>query len=219
MTEPSSKTSRIARAINGAIESTVRVSKRFSSGMGRVLVTTTSRAPHSPRRWAAGSENTACVAAMMTSFAPASLRICTAPAIVPPVSIMSSISTQTRPSTSPTTVLDSALFGTVRSRLLCTKPSGTPPRRSAHCSATRTRPVSGETTVTSSPSTLERMWSASSGMANRWSTGPSKKPWIWAVCRSTLITREAPAVLYRSATRRAEIGSRPRPFLSWRAYG
>ncbi|SHW39095.1 Uncharacterised protein [Mycobacteroides abscessus subsp. abscessus] len=50
-----------------------------------------------------------------------------------------------------------------------------------------------------------------------WSTGPSKKPWIWSVCRSTVTMRSAPAVLYRSATRRAEMGSRPRCFLSWRA--
>ena len=55
-------------------------------------------------------------------------------------------------------------------------------------------------------------------MAHRWSTGPSKKPWICAVCRSTLMRRSAPAVLNRSAMRRAEIGSRPRCFLSWRAY-
>src|SRR6266511_223342 len=41
-------------------------------------------------------------------------------------------------------------------------------------------------------------------IANRWSTGPSKKPWIWAVCRSTVRMRLAPAVLYRSATSRAE---------------
>ena len=53
--------------------------------------------------------------------------------------------------------------------------------------------------------------------ANRWSTGPSKKPWIWAVCRSTAISRSAPAVANRSAMSRAEIGSRPRFFLSCRA--
>ena len=41
-----------------------------------------------------------------------------------------------------------------------------------------------------------------------------KKPWIWAVCRSTAINRLAPEVLNRSATSLAEIGSRPRCFLS-----
>ena len=40
-------------------------------------------------------------------------------------------------------------------------------------------------------------------MAKRWSTGPSKKPWICAACRSTLMMRSAPAALKRSATRRA----------------
>ena len=33
------------------------------------------------------------------------------------------------------------------------------------------------------------------------------------------MSRSAPAVSNRSAKSRAEIGSRPRPFLSWRAYG
>src|SRR5690606_35752886 len=70
VTEPSSKTSRIARAMSGAIDSTVSFSKRWSSGMGSVSVTTTSRAPHSCKRRAAGSERTPCVAATMTSFAP-----------------------------------------------------------------------------------------------------------------------------------------------------
>ena len=41
------------------------------------------------------------------------------------------------------------------------------------------------------------------GSAMRWSTGPSKKPWIWAVCRSTAMSRSAPAVLNRSAISRA----------------
>jgi hypothetical protein len=38
--------------------------------------------------------------------------------------------------------------------------------------------------------------------------GPSKKPWICAVCRSTVMSRSAPAVLNMSAIRRALIGSR-----------
>jgi hypothetical protein len=41
VTEPSSKTSWMARASSGAIGSTVRRSQRFSSGIGRVSVTTT----------------------------------------------------------------------------------------------------------------------------------------------------------------------------------
>ena len=56
-------------------------------------------------------------------------------------------------------------------------------------------------------------------MACRWSTGPSKKPWAWAVCRSTVTIRSAPAVLNMSAIRRADTGSRPAYLRSWRAYG
>ena len=50
-------------------------------------------------------------------------------------------------------------------------------RSLAYCSATFTRPASGETMTRSSPSS--RMASVSTGRAWRWSTGPSKKPWIW----------------------------------------
>ena len=39
-------------------------------------------------------------------------------------------------------------------------------------------------------------------MACRWSTGPSKKPEICSVCRSTAMSRSAPAVLMRLALAR-----------------
>ena len=52
-----------------------------------------------------------------------------------------------------------------------------------------------------------------------WSTGTSKKPWIWPACRSIVSTRSAPAVWIISATSFAVIGSRGRDFLSWREYG
>jgi len=42
VTDPSLKTSWMARAMSGAIDSTVSLSNRFSGGMGRVLVTMTS---------------------------------------------------------------------------------------------------------------------------------------------------------------------------------
>ena len=42
VTDPSLKTSLMARAMSGAIDSTVSLSKRFSGGMGSVLVTMTS---------------------------------------------------------------------------------------------------------------------------------------------------------------------------------
>ena len=70
-----------------------------------------------------------------------------------------------------------AWFGTLMSRVLCTKARGAPSSRVAQCSATRTRPVSGDTTVTfDRSSTRSRMCLASTGIAKRWSSGPSKKP-------------------------------------------
>ena len=80
-------------------------------------------------------------------------------------------------------------------------------------------PASGETTVTwccasrSCEITLAR-----SGTAVRWSTGKSKNPWIWPVCRSMVTTRSAPATVSMSATSRAVMGSRPSAFRSWREY-
>lgn len=72
---------RMARAISGAMDSTVSCGNA-SAGMGRVLVTTTSRAPESARRQLPGPEKQR-VQAMMTSLAPAFRP--TAPEMVPPV--------------------------------------------------------------------------------------------------------------------------------------
>src|SRR5690606_4959638 len=72
VTEPLLNTSWIARAIVGAIDSTVSLSNRFSSGIGRVLVTTTSLMGRSSNRPTAGPENTAWVAAAITFTAPCS---------------------------------------------------------------------------------------------------------------------------------------------------
>ena len=62
----------MARARSGAIESTVRFGKRLSSGMGSVFATTTSLTLELRSQSAAGPEKTGCVAATITSFAPAS---------------------------------------------------------------------------------------------------------------------------------------------------
>ncbi len=56
------------------------------------------------------------------------------------------------------------------------------------------------------------------GIANRWSTGMSKKPWICPACRSTVTTRSAPAAVIRSATNFALIGVRGLTLRSCRAY-
>src|SRR5699024_8952984 len=152
VTGPSSNTSRIARPISGAMESTVSPSNRFSSGTGTVLVITTSVAPHSLSRWGAGSESTPWVAATKTLRAPSALSTLTASVMVPPVSIRSSTRMQSRPATSPTTRLATAWLGRVTSRVLCTNARGTPPSLAAQCSATRIRPASGETTAARSAS-------------------------------------------------------------------
>ena len=79
---------------------------------------TTSDARQFFKRSTAGPLNTACVAAIITSAAPASNNASTAYVIVPAVSIMSSITTHVCPTTSPTTrpVIDS--LGTRGSRVL-----------------------------------------------------------------------------------------------------
>src|SRR5690606_1050215 len=73
VTDPSSNTSWIARASMGAIGSTVRRSQRFSSGSGRVSVTTTWSMKSDCRISVAGSENTAWVAPTTTLVAPYAL--------------------------------------------------------------------------------------------------------------------------------------------------
>ena len=70
VTEPSSKTSWIARASSGAIGRIVRVGKRLTSGIGTVSVTTTSSIASLCSRSAAGCEKIACVAATITRSAP-----------------------------------------------------------------------------------------------------------------------------------------------------
>src|SRR5690606_33073603 len=59
VTEPSSKTSRMARANSGAIDSTVILSSLFSGGSGSVFVTTTSLIRLFFSRSVAGSESRA----------------------------------------------------------------------------------------------------------------------------------------------------------------
>ena len=199
------------------MDSTVSLSNSCSAGIGNVLVTITSLIRLFLSRSTASPLKMPCVAAMTTSVAPSSKSSSAALVIEPAVSIMSSISRQQRPATSPTTRFATTSLAASMLRLLWTNAISRPPSSSAHCSAVRTRPVSGETMTRSCSPYFSRTCSESSGIANRWSTGPSKKPWICAVCRSTAINRSAPAVLNRSAISRAEIGSRPRCFLSCRA--
>src|SRR5690625_23104 len=151
VTDPSVKTSRTARATSGAIDNCVSFSKERSSGIGRELVTITSEIGEFCKRSTAGPESTPWVAAATTLAAPCSMRASAALTRVPPVSIMSSTSTQVRPSTSPTTSCTLTWLATSGSRRLWMIASGEP-SRSAQRSAVHTRPASGETTVMSDSS-------------------------------------------------------------------
>ena len=83
--------------------------------------------------------------------------------------------------------------------------------------ARNTPPTSGETMVRSVPSKRSMMSLVKTGAAKRLSVGMSKKPWIWAACRSRVRTRSAPATVMRLATSLAEIGVRGPDLRSWRA--
>ena len=125
----------------------VSLSNSRSAGIGSVLVTMTSVAGLFFSRSTAGSDRIAWVAAMTTPAAPSAIRASAAFTMVPPVSIMSSTSTQIRPSTWPTTRLATVSLGRSMLRVLWMKASGAPPRRADQRSATLIRPASGETTA------------------------------------------------------------------------
>ena len=67
------------------MDRTVSLSKRLSSGIGNVLVRTTSSTLHALSRSTAGPERMAWVAAMMTPWAPSSMSASAAFVIVPAV--------------------------------------------------------------------------------------------------------------------------------------
>ena len=131
--------------------STVRPGNRFSCGIGRVSVRITSRALPAISRSYASPDSTPCVATRTTSFAPCSSSCRAAVVLVTAVSIMSSTTTQVRPSTSPTTRVATTSLARNGSRVLWMNAIGRPPSRSAHFSASLVRPASGETIVRSSP--------------------------------------------------------------------
>ena len=143
------------------------------------------------------------------------LRTLTAPAIVPPVSIMSSSARRCA-----LDVADDAvglhlvghqrIAGLVDERQRCTVERIGPLLRDA------TRPNRGDDADVVGAVLLADIL-GELACACMWSTGPSKKPWIWSVVQIDGDDASAPAVFIKSAMRRAEIGSRPRCFLSWRA--
>src|SRR5438477_389347 len=99
-----------------------------------------------------------------------------------------------------------------RSRRLSTMASGVL-MRLARPRARATPPTSGDTTITLARSKRSLMSRTINGDAKRLSVGMSKKPWIWAACRSSVMTRSTPDCVIRFATSFAEIGVRE-PFLA-----
>ena len=109
-----------------------------------MLVTTSSSSGDAASRSTALAESSACVAATYTLSAPRSFSAPTACAIVPPVSIMSSVIRQVRPSTSPTTLRISETLADGRRLSMIAKVA---PSRLAKPRAIFPEPTSGATTT------------------------------------------------------------------------
>ena len=128
VTEPSSKTSWMARASSGAIgqhrHPREALLVRDRQGVGEDHLA--GPAAGQPLAGRAGQHPVGGRDDHVTGR-PGSSRACTALATVPPVSIMSSMTTQSRPSMSPTTRLATASLGRFGSRVLWMKASGVPP--------------------------------------------------------------------------------------------
>ena len=131
-----------------ATDNTRNWGKRRSSARGIELVTTTSsNNPGSESRSRAGGENTAWVAQQSTRAAPLRRSSLAPWQIVPPVSIMSSISTAVLPATSPITVRLSATLWAARRLSMIAR--GASCIFLAKARARATPPTSGDTTTTS----------------------------------------------------------------------
>ena len=142
--------------------------------------------------------------------------MCAAPTTLLAVEIMSSKITTVLPSTGLPIRL-ACLVSVALERRLSTMEMA-PPSFFWYTSAFLMLPSSGlSTTKSRSGICRERTYSLMTGPAYRWSTGMSKKPWIWAACRSRASTRSAPAVVSRSATSLAVMGTRPTSLRSCRA--
>ena len=110
----------MARATMEATDTTCSLSNCLWGGSGMVSVHTTDSMTESFSRSTAEPENTPWVVAAMTRRAPLAASRSAAATMVPPVSIMSSTSTQVRPATSPTISLASTRFFSSLARRLWT---------------------------------------------------------------------------------------------------
>ena len=204
---------RIASANSGATE--ITVSRSTFALAGTVFVATTSAmSPQALRRWAALPVNRPCVQATRMLLTSYSLIFSIRVTIEPPVAISSSRTMTSRPSTSPTM----ASMTTESSAWRRLEPAAMPmPRRRAKWPACLALPKSGETTTALDRSMVARKCDASTGSAERWSTGTEKNPCTCSACSAMVTTRVAPAVAMRSATRRPPMEMRGASFLSERA--
>ena len=138
----------------------------------------------------APSHNTPCVAARKICLAPPACIISAAPQIDPAVLIMSSKIQTTLPSTLPPITWACLVFSGAAAAFVddCQVPAD--PRDVDH------RPFYAALVRADDHEIILK----SHGLdvivdyrrRNRWSMGISKKPWIWAVCRSMATTRPAP---------------------------
>ena len=179
-----------------------------------MLVQTISRTSGSAAIFSsAPSQNSPWVQAMRTEPTSCSRRRASSSRIVVPRAISSSSTITSRPSTSPMM----EVIATSWSLMRCLAPAATgSPSSRANAAADLALPRSGETTTVPDRSWL-RKYPASSRSAFRWSTGTEKNPCTCGECSVMVSTRLAPAVISRSATRRAPIDTRGMSFLSERA--
>src|SRR4029453_6153502 len=214
--EASSCVRRIASARSGATGRTAIFASSVAGGRsGMVSVTTSSASSHPRSGFTAGRDHTACVAHARTSGAPPARTASAAVHNVPAVSTMASTMTAARSSTSPMICISPTTLARMRRLSMMARCAS---RRLAKARARSTPPASGAMTVASRPPRRWRRYCRRTGVAYTLSTGTSKKPWICPAWRSTVRTREAPAVVIRRATSLALMGTRGATFRSWRAY-
>ena len=177
LTERSSNTASIASATSGAIESTRRLSKRLSSEIGSVLVTTTSRIGAFFSRSTAGPESNPCVAAMSTSVAPRSMQqVRRAHDRARGVDHVVDDHARAALDVADDFGRDRDVVRALRPALVDERDVGVEPvgEAAGELAATRVGRHDHRVAFDGSPTGTR----ASTGTAVRWSTGKSKKPWI-----------------------------------------
>src|SRR5690606_18166856 len=200
--DPCSLTFLIALANKLAVESTLIFSLWRFNGM--VSVTISSVNADFSMVSQASPESTGWVHTARTLAAPFSMMSDAALDNVRAVSQMSSINTISWPVTSPMIDIDSISLA----RFRCLSQITTSALKYlANVRARYDPPISGDAMVRFGRLS-DLMWGTKITEASKWSTGISKKPWIWAAWRSMVIKRCAPAAVMRLAIILAPIATR-----------